>query len=340
MSTTQSFPDVHFGWLLSDGTEVQMDAVTLSANTLIGELLSTSPIDEVSSKGTPPPALTGVVLVNSTSTVGPSTFATQATPSPSANATTDSASSGSASLPSTERSSSPLARKLAVGLAVPAATLLIGACILFGMYLRRRRHRHWNVGPSSSPRSSKSHKQDYNAKPLYPHKPLTSRSDSTFTVDAGPSYGSIPQAGDADIPQLPELEGLTAAYSPTRDSEYSSDDFGPYFSGIDDPFTDAAASTVKMTPGVSPSSYPLRDRLSHENERRRKAIQTLKRKGSSASISERELGGLVSAFERVVNERQEETKVRVKSGGDIWGGGKRDRDEERTAEVMASVPLN
>ncbi|EME46061.1 hypothetical protein DOTSEDRAFT_32742 [Dothistroma septosporum NZE10] len=139
----------------------------------------------------------------------------------------------------------------------------------------RRRHRSLSKAPASrSPQNSESRSQDYNSKPLYARKASTSQSDSTFTTDAGPSYGSIPQSGDPIIPHLAACSGL---------GEHSSDHFGSYFTGLGDRFTDAAATSAsadKMTPGISLSTCPLRDRLDHESEQRRRAIESLKRKRS------------------------------------------------------------
>ncbi|KAK4503804.1 hypothetical protein PRZ48_004719 [Zasmidium cellare] len=224
-------------------------------------------------------------------------------------------------------------QKVAVGVSVPLAAVLVFLFIWLLIRLRAQRRQQQQdeeQSPLPSPKRTK-HKRDYNAKPLFPHKPLTGLSETSFTTDPQPSYGAIlkqrlrdenndnDQAESAPMPNLPELRGSPTERlpelpgSPTEETELlptassSSDDFGTHFSGLEDPFSDARIAELPspiperraMTPGVSPSSYPLRDRLSHESGRRRQAIEAVRSEEGSwrGSVGEEELRRMGRAFE-------------------------------------------
>ncbi|KAF2170144.1 hypothetical protein M409DRAFT_19749 [Zasmidium cellare ATCC 36951] len=260
-------------------------------------------------------------------------------------------------------------QKVAVGVSVPFAAVLLFILIWLIIRLRSRRQKHQQdeeQSPSPSTKNRK-HKRDYNTKPLYPHKPLTGLSETSFTTDPQPSYGAILKQRALDkneenpipVRNLPELPG-----SPTEETELlpaissDDDDFGTHFSGLEDPFSDPRPADFAeipspvpesgirraMTPGVSPSSYPLRDRLSHESKRRRHAIETVRRQTSSGSgswrgsVGEEELRKMRKAFE-LEGEEVGARKLRgSRSFDDVVAAGGKDKDDGRRRRVGCFRP--
>lgn len=184
-------------------TSLPISIISASKSSITSRSTRTA-MDEAASKGTPAYGPTGSIIVHLAATTGISTFTTEVTQT-----TVSSLAAVKTGINpnehivqiGNERTPSPLARKLTVGLAVPAVILVLVACILLGIYLRRR-HQAWITAPfSRSPRGLKNSRHEYNAESLYPHRPLASHSDRTFTIDDSPSYGSIPQPDDSNIPR-------------------------------------------------------------------------------------------------------------------------------------------
>lgn len=219
----------------------------------------------------------------------------------------------------TDSDKKPISHTIAVGISVPFAAVLIFIAIYLILRIRSHRRQQHDEEHTQSPfRKNKNlksplHKRDYNAEPLFPHKPLARLSETSFTTEPGPSYGSISKnRASEDLPNLLELQG-----SPTEATELlaeqrpssSDDDFGAHFSGLEDPFYNdhnapaelpsPSPARVAMTPGVSPSTYPLRDRVSQESGRRREAIDSTASPSGRRrrrSVGEGELRELGRAF--------------------------------------------
>lgn len=252
-------------------------------------------------------------------------------------------------------------KQIALGVSLPLIAVLVFCSIWYIIRLRaRRRQQRDEEQPHSSSRRRR-YKRDYNARPLFPHKPPARLSETSFTTDAGPSYGSMLKQTTDDndkvdsiaVPNLPELQG-----SPTEETGLlpalasSDDDFGTHFSGLEDPFSDERHTRIAelpspnpgttpeptirtdMTPSVSPSSSPLRDRLGHESVRRRQAIAAVKGQASSGSgswrgsVGEEELRKLGRAFESGRKEGRKAKGLREsKSVDDLAGTAATDKHD-------------
>lgn len=208
--------------------------------------------------------------------------------------------------------------------------LLFGSLTWAFIFFRRRRRRARDRDSEQPPQ----YRTDYNAEPLFPHRPLQTLSDSSFSIDADPSQSNNgnqnPQTSVPQLPLLPDLGASSLNFEAFRhaintisstSSSSSSNEDGAVSSTLQtafsDPFSDSAAisrSTSDATPSVSPSTYPLRDRLNHDTIRRGAAIENVARNSSRRgrdrmSIGEQEMRDLLIAFERV------EEQLEMEKGG-------------------------
>lgn len=215
---------------------------------------------------------------------------------------------------------------------VVASVISVCLALLFGsltwafIFFRRRRRR---ARDRDSEQPSQ-YRNDYNAEPLFPHRPLQTLSDSSFSVEAGPgpnnNGSSHPRSSAPQLPVLPDLGGGSLKFetlqqptstTPSTSINSSSDEddtisltLDPAFS---DPFSDSAAisrSKSDATPSVSPSTYPLRDRLNRDTIRRRRAIENIVRRNESQRgrywmiIGEQEMQDWLIVFDMLVEEQR------------------------------------
>ena len=207
------------------------------------------------------------------------------------------------------------------------SALLLGFLAWAFIFFRRRQQARRGV--SEQPPQ---YRNDFNAEPLFPHRPLQTLSDSTFSIDVGPSQrnkrSQHPQTSAPQLPLLPDLGGSSLKFEPlqhptnptssTSSSSNSNEDdaiSSTLQTAFSDPFSDSVAisrSTSETTPSVSPSTYPLRDRLNRDTIRRRRAIENVARNDSQRgrgrmSIGEQEMRDLLVAFERVEEQMNRES---------------------------------
>lgn len=78
-------------------------------------------------------------------------------------------------------------KQIALGVSLPLTAVLIFCFIWYIIRLRARRRQQRDEEQPSSSSSKRKYKRDYNARPLFPHKPLARLPETSFTTDAGPS---------------------------------------------------------------------------------------------------------------------------------------------------------